>query len=284
MTKLSKKILIANKESIVCGWYLILKTAKKNKTKILSIDSELFSINEILKNTELNNIKKIFITASGGPFLNYKLSKFKNITPKQAIKHPKWKMGRKISIDSATLMNKMFEVIETKKLFNIPDNKIDILIHPESLIHALVQFNNGLTKLIYHETSMIIPIANAIFDEKIYIKDFLIKENKFIHKSSKKNLFFKTVDHKKFPIIKIKKKIDLLPSSSIIINACNEILVDQFLRGNIPFLAISKTIMTILKHRNYKEFAIKKPNHLQIIYKIDKWTRNVTNELLKKYK
>jgi 1-deoxy-D-xylulose-5-phosphate reductoisomerase len=158
MTKLSKKILIANKESIVCGWYLILKTAKKNKTKILSIDSELFSINEILKNTELNNIKKIFITASGGPFLNYKLSKFKNITPKQAIKHPKWKMGRKISIDSATLMNKMFEVIETKKLFNIPDNKIDILIHPESLIHALVQFNNGLTKLIYHETSMIIPI------------------------------------------------------------------------------------------------------------------------------
>jgi 1-deoxy-D-xylulose 5-phosphate reductoisomerase len=131
---------------------------------------------------------------------------------------------------------------------------------------------------------MIIPIANAIFDEKIYIKDFLIKENKFIHQSSKKNLFFKTVDHKKFPIIKIKKKIDLLPSSSIIINACNEILVDQFLRGNIPFLAISKTIMTILKHRNYKEFAIKKPNHLQIIYKIDKWTRNVTNELLKKYK
>ena len=119
MIKISKKILIANKEAIICGWNLIKKNAVKHKTKIIPIDSEHFSIMKLLENKKKENIKKIYITASGGPFLNLKISKLKNVQPKEAIKHPKWKMGKKISIDSASLMNKILEVIEAQKLFEI---------------------------------------------------------------------------------------------------------------------------------------------------------------------
>ena len=142
----TKKILIANKESIICGWNLIKEKAKKSKTDIIPVDSEHYSIRELIKNNKIENIEKIYLTASGGPFLNLKLSKFKNIRPKDALTHPKWKMGKKITIDSSTLMNKIFELIEAHKLFNIPLKKIDILIHPNSLVHAIVKFKNGLTK------------------------------------------------------------------------------------------------------------------------------------------
>ena len=124
MTKFSKKILIANKESVICGWKLIKEIARKNKTIIVPIDSEHFSIFKLLKNQNLNKIEKIFITASGGPFLNFKKSELKKITPQQAVKHPKWKMGKKISIDSSTLMNKILETIEAQKLFDIPEKRL----------------------------------------------------------------------------------------------------------------------------------------------------------------
>jgi len=117
--KLTKKLLIANKEAIICGWNLIKNKAVTNKVKIIPVDSEHFSIMKLIENYKLNDIKKIYITASGGPFLNYKVSQFKKIKPSEAIKHPKWKMGKKISIDSSTLMNKMFELVEAQKLFNL---------------------------------------------------------------------------------------------------------------------------------------------------------------------
>ena len=150
-TKISNKILIANKESIICGWYLIKKAIKKNNTKIIPIDSEHFSLMNLLKNHNISEINKIYITASGGPFLNYKSHLLKNIKPINALKHPKWKMGKKISIDSATLMNKILELIEAQKLFDIPAEKLDIIIHPNSLVHAIIDFRNGLKKFIYHE-------------------------------------------------------------------------------------------------------------------------------------
>ena len=174
MIKRSKKMLLANKEAIICGWTLIKKIAHKIKTKIIPVDSEHFSISKLLETHKLDEIKKIYLTASGGPFLNFKLSKIKEVKPKDAIKHPKWSMGKKISVDSATLMNKILELIEAQKLFNIPMNKLDILIHPESLVHAILELKNGLKKFIYHETSMIIPLANAIFDNKVDI-DFFFK-------------------------------------------------------------------------------------------------------------
>jgi 1-deoxy-D-xylulose-5-phosphate reductoisomerase len=282
MIKLSKKILIANKESIICGWNLIKKNSQINKTKIVPIDSEHFSIFKLLENHTLEDINKIYITASGGPFLNYKLEQFKKITPKDALNHPKWKMGKKVTIDSSTLMNKILELIEAQKLFNIPNEKLDILIHPNSLVHAIVELKNGLTKFIYHQTSMIIPLANAMFDGNLNIKDFY-KVKKRADKNIIENLIFKKVDHRIFPIIKLKDRANEYPSTSIIINASNEILVDHFLRKKIPFSHIFKIIMIILNDKNYKKYAIKYPKNLIQINKIDNWARTKTLEKLKKY-
>ncbi len=274
MIYLSKKILIANKESIICGWNLIKKKCLQNKTEIIPVDSEHFSLFKLLKLHKMKEIKKIYITASGGPFLNLKKKNFKNIRPIDALNHPKWKMGKKISIDSSTLMNKLLELIEAQKLFSIPNKKIDILIHPNSLVHAIVELKNGLNKLIYHDTSMIIPLANAIFNDELCIEDFLKKKNKKKEKLTIQNLTFQKVNKNIFPIIKLKNRIDEHPSTPIIINACNEVLVDLFLRKKIPFLTISKSIISILNDRNYKKYAIRKPKNINQIQKIDDWARN----------
>ena len=268
MVKKSKKVLLANKESIICGWELIKKESILNKTKLVPIDSEHYSISKLLENNKVNQIKKIYITASGGPFLNYKLNEFRNISPHQALKHPKWKMGKKISVDSATLMNKLFELVEAQKLFKIPNNLLDIIIHPNSLVHAIVELKNGFTIFLYHETSMIIPIANAIFDGNINIENILSKNQMNI-----KTLVFKKVNPKTFPSIKLKNLINKYPSSPIIINACNEVLVDHFIQGKIAFLSIIKIIMMILKDHKYKKYAIRKTKNIDQIIEIDMWAK-----------
>ena len=278
MVKSSKKILIANKESIICGWNLIKKAATKYNTKIIPIDSEHFSISKLLENHSLKEIKKIYITASGGPFLNYKKSQFKNIKIKDALNHPKWKMGKKITIDSSTLMNKILELIEAQKIFNIPNKKLDILIHPNSLVHAIIEMKNGLIKFLYHDTTMIIPLANAIFDGKININDFFKKKKKI---KVIEDLYFKKVDSNIFPVIKLKDRLDEYPSTPIIINAANEVLVDQFLKKKIPFLSIYKIIMNILNDRNYKKYAIKTPININQILKIDNWAKTTTKKYVK---
>ena len=276
----TKKMLIANKESIICGWELIKNKSKKTSTKIIPIDSEHFSIFSLLKGHSVNEINKVYLTASGGPFLNFSNQQLKIVKPHQALKHPKWKMGKKITIDSATLMNKILELAEAQKLFNIPNEKIEILIHPQSLVHAIIDFKNGLKKFIYHETSMLVPIANAIFEKNFEIKNILN-----IRGAKIKNLYFDDVNVKTFPIIKLKNRINEYPSSSIIINASNEILVDQFLHKKLPFLNISKIIMDILGHRNYKKYAIQRPKNINQIKKIDFWAREVTlNKILKNVK
>ena len=281
MIKSCKTILIANKEAIICGWSLIKNTAKKNKTKIIPVDSEHYSIFKMIQNHKISSIKKIFLTASGGPFLNLEKNKFKNIRPKDALRHPKWKMGKKISVDSSTLMNKMFELVEAQKLFNLPTNKIDILIHPNSLVHAIVEFKNGLTQFLYHETSMIIPIANAIYDGNLNIAEYLKKDNVSFEKNKIENLVFKKVDKKIFPSISLKSKINQYPSSPIIINAANEVLVDNFLRQKIPFLRIFEIIKTIMNDRNYKKYAVKKPIKIYQIKLIDSWARSITVNKIK---
>ena len=279
MLKFSKKMLIANKESVICGWDLIRREAKKSKTKIVPVDSEHFSLFQLLKTHKLNEIDRIYITASGGPFLNYKYSELKYITPKKAIKHPKWKMGKKISVDSATLMNKMLELIEAQKLFEIPIDRLDILIHPNSLIHAIIILKNGLSKFIHHDTTMIIPIANAIFDENLNIKKF--------YNTNKKNFFedlkFQKVDSKIFPVYKLRNRLTEFPGTPIIINASNEILVNYFLSKKIPFKAIFEIILDILNDRNYKKNAIKRPNNLNQINKINAWAKQRTLEKISFY-
>ena len=191
-------------------------------------------------------------------------------------------MGKKISVDSATLMNKMLEVIEANKLFSIELNKIDIIIHPESLVHAIVEFKNGLYKFIYHETTMLIPLANAIFDKDLDIS--------YLFKSSKKNknfnfferLNFLKVEEKRFPISKLKHRMNEYISTPIIINAANEILVDQYLKKKIGFNTFYKYLLKVLNHRNYKKYAIKEPKSISQIFQIDQWSRNITYKKIRK--
>tara|TARA_B100001057_G_scaffold296224_1_gene296360 strand:- start:4851 stop:6014 length:1164 start_codon:yes stop_codon:yes gene_type:complete len=275
MIKKSKKILIANKESIICGWNLINNYSSKYKTEIIPVDSEHYSILKLLQNTNLDSIEKVYLTASGGPFLGYKHDQLKKIKPQHALKHPKWKMGKKITIDSSTLMNKVLEYIEAQKLFKIPNNKLDILIHPESLVHAVIKFKNGLTKFIYHDTSMIVPIANAIFDNNLEIDRF------YKVKKNIKNLTFKIPKKSNYPIIKILKKVNEYPSTSIIINASNEVLVDHFLRKKLPFLDIPLMIEKILRDINYKKYAIRNPKDLTQINKINSWAKIKTIQKIK---
>ena len=275
-TKNSKKILIANKESIICGWGIINKFAKKFKTKIIPIDSEHFSINNLLENIKDEDVDKIYITASGGPFLKTPLKKFKDIKPSDAVKHPKWKMGKKISVDSATLMNKILEVVEAQKIFPFKFHKYCIVIHPQSLVHAVVNFKNGLTKLLYHEPDMTVPIANALFNYKIDIKKYYPKQTNIIS-----NLEFLNVDKKRFPSINLIPILNNYKSTPIIINAANEILVDQFLKKIITFNSIYAYLLILLKDKNYKKYAIQKPVNLKKIFFIDNWARDKILEIIR---
>jgi len=184
-------------------------------------------------------------------------------------------MGKKISIDSATLMNKILEIVEAHKLFKIPYHKLDILIHPNSLVHAIVQFKNGLYSFIYHENSMIIPIANAIFEKNFDI-DIFYKSK--MNKKFENNLIFKPVSQKVFPTIVFKRLINQNPSTPIIVNASNEVLVEQFLAKKIGFYDIFKFILNVLKDKNYRKYAIRKPKNINQILTINNWAKKTTLE------
>ncbi len=267
--KNSKKLLLANKESIICGWPLIVKVAKKYKTEVIPVDSEHFSIFELIKNENKQDIDKIYLTASGGPFVKVK-KKLSSIKPKEAIKHPNWKMGKNISINSSNLMNKIFEIIEAKKIFDLPYNKFDIIIHPQSLIHGMIKYKNGLMKLLYHTPDMAIPLSNAIFNNKILISDLGIKDKI----SELKNLEFSKPKPNQFPSIGILQHLSKnLYSTPIIINGANEILVELFLQKKIKYNQITQCLFTLLKDKKYKKYAIQVPKNLNDIIKIDKWSR-----------
>ena len=265
--KFTKKIAIANKEAIICGWSLINKELKRNKTQFIPIDSEHFSIWSLMNNAKNKDIEKIFLTASGGPFINYNLNQFKFINKKKALKHPNWKMGQKITIDSATMMNKVFEVIEAKKIFNLDYNKLDIFIHTQSYVHAIVKFHNGLTKMLIHDTSMTIPIFNSLypnFAKKIHSKN--------LNLNIINNLDFKKVNLSKFPSVKILKtlpKIDSLFETIIV--TVNDNLVKQFLNDEIKFTDISKVLLKILKNKDFIKYKAIMPRNINDILKLSKY-------------
>jgi 1-deoxy-D-xylulose-5-phosphate reductoisomerase len=246
--KFSKKILIANKESIICGWKFINKELKKYNCSFTPIDSEHFSISNLIQNKNKNLIKNIYLTASGGPFFNKKLN-LNKVTPTQAVKHPNWKMGKKISVDSANLMNKILEIIEASLIFNLPLNKFKIIIHPQSLIHAIIEFRNGLSSMLYHNNDMKIPIANSLYDN-FYINKETI--NKFCFE---KKLSFFAPDIKKFSSIKILGLNKILNETGfILINVLNEILVERFLNNKILFTDIVYKLRVILNSNLVKNY------------------------------
>jgi len=266
--KYTKTIAIANKEAIICGWDLINGEIKKYKTNFIPVDSEHFSIWYALKNN-FDKIEKIYLTASGGPFNKMSVKKFKNINIKQALKHPNWKMGKKISIDSATMMNKVFEIIEAKNIFNVSYKKLSILIHPKSYIHAIVKFNNGMTKIIAHDTSMKIPILNSLNLNS----DGLIKSKK-LNLMILNNLDFQHVDKNKFPVVNILKEVP--KSSSLfetLIVSANDELVELFLKKRIQFVDIYKKLSKLISLNEFQQYKKIKVKKLNSIIQLDKYVR-----------
>ncbi len=257
--KFSKTIAIANKESIICGWQFIDKALKKNKTNFIPIDSEHFSIWTLLKNENVKNIKRIYLTASGGPFLNKKKSTLANINPKQALKHPNWKMGKKISIDSATLMNKVFEVIEAKKIFNFDINRFKIIIHPKSYIHAIVHLNNGLVKFLAHDTNMAVPIKNSLY---MNFKPFIYEDGNLKFELLN-GLNFINPDRKKFPVVKLLSNIKNKSSYfETILISINDFLVDKYLKGEINYLSLNTNLINLLKRPYFKGYYKSNPKNI----------------------
>ena len=259
--KYTKTIAIANKESIICGWNLIKEDLKRYKTNFIPIDSEHFSIWSLLNNNKKNNFEEIYITASGGPFRELPLKKFKDISIKNALNHPNWSMGKKITIDSATMMNKVFEIIEAKKIFDLNYNQLKILIHPKSYLHAIVKFNNGLSKLLVHDTNMTIPIFNSI-----YLNSSKKIKSKKINIKVLNNLDLKEVDTIRFPAINILKKLKKKDSlfETVIVSA-NDKLVNLFLNKKIKFINISRILLKICSIAEFKKFKSIKPKNIDEI-------------------
>ena len=267
--KFTKKIAIANKESIICGWNLIQSQLNKHKTEFIPVDSEHFSIWYGLKNYKSKDLENIFLTASGGPFYKTSLSKFKKIKVSDALKHPNWKMGKKISTDSATMINKVYEVIEARKLFDINYKKIKILTHPKSYVHAILKFNNGLTNVIVHDTTMKIPIFNTLFLNS----DRKLETNK-VNIDILNNLNLNNVNSKRFPMIKL---LDFLPDNhslyETVIVAANDKLVELFLNNKIKFTDIQKNLFKIIKKNEFQKFKKILPKNITDITNLNDYVR-----------
>ena len=269
LIKFTKKIAIANKESIICGWNLIESELKKHKTEFIPVDSEHFSIWYGLKNQEKNSLEKVFLTASGGPFYKTSLNKFKNIKVSDALKHPNWKMGKKISIDSATMINKVYEVIEAKKIFNIKYKKIKILIHPKSYVHAILKFDNGLTNIIVHDTTMKVPIFNTLF-----LNNNRELKTKKINTNILNNLDLKNVDTTRFPMVKLFNFLpDIHSLFETVIVAANDKLVESFLNNKIKFTDIQKKLFKIIKKKEFQKFKSISPKNINDINNLNNYVR-----------
>ena len=271
----SKNLSSANKESIICGWKFINNKLKKFKTNFIPLDSEHFSIWSLIKKSDHKMISKIYLTASGGPFFNKPKSKISNAKISDVIKHPNWNMGHKISVDSATLMNKLFELIEASKIFNLPINIFDIIIHPKSYVHALVNLKNGLSKILIHETKMEIPIFNSIFDKSSVIYN----KNKDINFQNLNGKNFIKPSNSVFPLLKIIKQYKKNDSYfEIILVTVNDYYVKKFLKGEINFQKMQIKILNKLKEpylsKYYKKFPKKINDIFKMVYKVNAFLEN----------
>ena len=262
--KYTKKVAIANKESIICAWNILQKELIKHKTKFVPVDSEHFSIWSVLNKKNYKNIDEIYLTASGGPFHKLPISKFSKIKIKDAVKHPNWKMGKKISVDSSTMMNKVFEIIEAKNIFEVPINKLKILIHPQSYLHAIVKFKNGLSQMVIHDTDMKIPIYNTLYENKEYPN-----KNKRLDIKKLNNLNLKNPNIEKFPLIQVLKKIPNNQSLfETLIVSTNDTLVDLFLKKKINFESMPEIFFSFIKDEMFKKYRFIKPKSIDQIIKL----------------
>ena len=271
----TKNIAIANKEAIICGWPLIKKKLDYFSTNFYPVDSEHFSIWYALNNNSSQKIEKLFITASGGSLLNVPQKKLKYLKLKDVLKHPNWKMGKKITIDSSTMMNKVFEVIEAKNIFSMLYKDISILIHPSSYVHAIVKFNNGMTKIIVHDTTMKVPIFNTI-----YSKSEKKLKSKELNLDKLNNLNFTKVDLKKFPLVKILK---ILPKKcslfETVLVATNDELVNLYLKNKIKYTDISHNFFKIINLNEFKKYKKIKIKKVESVLELNEYVRFKINSI-----
>ena len=273
--KNSKQILLANKESMVMAGALINKTCESNGSTLIPIDSEHNAIFQVLsKNNDIKSVKKVILTASGGPFRDHNIDSLKSVTVEEALNHPNWKMGKKISIDSATMMNKGLEVIEASYLFGLDIEKIEVVMHPQSIIHSFVEFIDGSSLSQLGNPDMRVPIAYALgYPNRITSGVDGVPLDKL------PSLEFFKPDLKKFRCLDISYKcLALGPAYCISLNASNEIAVEAFLLGKISFIQIPEVIEKMLhKAEDMNVYSV------EHIIEIDNLARLETNKILKKY-
>ena len=266
-----KNIALANKETLVTAGSVVMEEVKKNNVRLMPIDSEHSAIFQCLNNENVNDVNEITITASGGPFKNYSKAQLENVTVQDALRHPTWNMGNKITIDSATLMNKGFEVIEAHWLYDIPYEKVEVVIHPQSIIHSLVEFKDNSTLAQLSLPDMKLPIQYALSYPKrlpLNIKKLNLMEVK--------NLSFEKPNFELFPCLGYAydagNKSGTLPA---VLNAANEAAVYAFLDNKIKFLDIHRLINKMMQKHN----IIKNPNLNQIL-DVDKKIKEETQEII----
>ena len=268
-------IALANKESLVCSGSLVTSLAKKNGSKILPVDSEHNAIYQVLDIKNKNSISKLILTASGGPFLNKNIEDLKDITPEQAIKHPNWSMGKKISVDSATMMNKGLELIEAHYLFDMPKEKIEIVVHPESIVHSCVEYSDGSILAQMGNPDMRTPISYTLaYPERIPVSVEKLKLSEI------KRLTFFEPDFQKFPCLNLAYlSLKMKKSAPTVLNAANEIAVESFLKRKISFLEIHKVVEKTLNKASISDI-----NSIKDVIDIDCESRSIATELINSQK
>ncbi|MCP2519490.1 1-deoxy-D-xylulose-5-phosphate reductoisomerase [Candidatus Aminicenantes bacterium AC-335-K20] len=272
--KAGKNIALANKECLVAGGKIIMNEAKERGVNIIPIDSEHSGVFQCLKKEKKEYVKKIILTASGGPFFKTSIKELQEKKVEEALKHPRWKMGKKTTIDSATLMNKGLELIEAYWLFDVNPSQLDVLIHPQSIVHSLVEFKDGSILAQMSITDMRVPIQYALSYPERLNNSCLFSLNL----AEINTLEFYSVDKRKFPSIDFARKA-LIEGESlpVVLNAVNEVAVQAFLEEKIKFTQIFKIIeYTLDKH---KKENIEK---IDDIFRIDKWAREQAHKLIKK--
>lgn len=268
-----KNIALANKETMVMAGEIVTGRAKKKRVKIIPVDSEHSAIFQCLEGQNRGNLRRIILTASGGPFLNLTTKELKNVTLSQTLRHPNWKMGRKVTIDSASMMNKGLEVIEAKWFFNLDISYIDVLIHPQSIVHSIVEFTDGAFLAQMGIPDMRVPIAYALTYPERINNDLpslnLVKTGK---------LEFCSADMKKFPCLRLAYAAGICGGTApVVLNAADEIGVSAFMENKIRFIDLPKVIETVLTSHN----IIDNPS-LDDILQTDLWARREANKIIER--
>ncbi len=271
--KNKKTIALANKETLVAGGKIVTELAKEKGVSILPVDSEHSAIFQCLQGQNENEVRRVILTASGGPFREWSKEEMKNITPSKALKHPNWEMGRKITIDSATLMNKGLEVIEAHWLFNIDYDHIDVVIHPQSIIHSLVEFKDGAQLAQLGHPDMALPIQYAFT-----FPDRWARRDKSLNLTEVGKLTFENPNNNNFPCLALAYEAGKIGGTMpTVLNAANEVVVNNFLLGKVNFLAISHIIEKVMsQHKIITSFNI------EDLENVDQWAREQTLNALTK--